>query len=261
PSFPTRRSSDLPEEATRLLEEAGATDLDLRLVITDDQTGAAVAIQQGLARAGITVTIQPLDDNAYSSEVTAGDGSAYDLVLSSWQPDVPSPNANLTPLFDSSQIGSGNYNLARYDNPDVDAGVLDDRSGRGACEVGRRGPADPRGVTGGAADLLEELLHPRLRRGELRDRRVPGLPELPHGDAERMSASSDVDELLVLDGLRVEIGGRAVVTGLDLTVRAGRITALVGESGSGKSMTALATIGLQPRVAEVHGSARLGGQE
>ena len=69
------------------------------------------------------------------------------------------------------------------------------------------------------------------------------------------------DQLLVLDGLRVEIAGRAVVAGLDLTVRSGRITALVGESGSGKSMTALATIGLQPRVAEVHGSARLGGEE
>jgi len=69
------------------------------------------------------------------------------------------------------------------------------------------------------------------------------------------------DQLLVLDGLRVEIADRAVVTGLDLTVRSGRITALVGESGSGKSMTALATIGLQPRVAEVHGSARLGGEE
>src|SRR5699024_6683438 len=109
-------------------------------------------------------------------------------------------------------------------------GLLDDRSGRGAREVDRRGPTDPRGVPGGAADLLEELLHPRLRRGELRDRRVPGLPELPHGDAGRMSAPAGVDELLVLDGLRVEIGGRAVVTGLDLTVRAGRITALVGES-------------------------------
>ena len=69
------------------------------------------------------------------------------------------------------------------------------------------------------------------------------------------------DQLLVLDELRVEIAGRAVVAGLDLTVRSGRITALVGESGSGKSMTALATIGLQPRVAEVHGSARLGGEE
>ena len=69
------------------------------------------------------------------------------------------------------------------------------------------------------------------------------------------------DELLVLDDLRVQIAGRAVVTGLDLTVRAGRITALVGESGSGKSMTALATIGLQPHIAEVHGSARLGADE
>ncbi len=102
---------------------------DLRLVINDTQTSAAEAIQQGLARAGITVTIQPLDDNAYTSEVTAGDGSAYDLVLSSWQPDVPPspPNANLTPpLFDSSQIGGGNYNLARYANPpDVDAAILE----------------------------------------------------------------------------------------------------------------------------------------
>jgi peptide/nickel transport system substrate-binding protein len=114
-----------PDEAKRLLEEAGAGELSLRLVITDDQTGAAEAIQQGLSRAGITVTIQPLDENAYSSEVTAGDGSGYDLVLSSWQPDVPSPNANLTPLFDSSQIGGGNYNLARFDDPEVDEAILE----------------------------------------------------------------------------------------------------------------------------------------
>src|SRR5699024_9177945 len=91
-----------PEEATRLLEEAGAADLTLRLVITDDQTGAAEAIYHSLSLARITFTIQPLHDNPYTTEVTAGDGSAYDLVLSSCQPDAPSPNANLTPLFDSS---------------------------------------------------------------------------------------------------------------------------------------------------------------
>ena len=113
------------DKATALLKEAGAGEISLRLVITDDQTGAAESVQQGLQRAGITVTIQPLDENAYSSEVTAGDGTGYDLVLSSWQPDVPSPNANLTPLFDSSQIGDGNYNLARYANPDVDAAILE----------------------------------------------------------------------------------------------------------------------------------------
>lgn len=113
------------DEATRLLEEAGATDLELRLVITEDQTSAAEAIQQGLDRAGITVSIETMDENAYSSEVYAGDGSAYDLLIRSWQPDVPSPNANLTPLFDSSQIGEGNYNVSRYDNPEVDEAILE----------------------------------------------------------------------------------------------------------------------------------------
>lgn len=113
------------DRATQLLEEAGVSDLTLRLVITEDETTVAEAIQQGLSRANISVTIQPLDENAYSSVTTAGDGSDYDLVLSSWQPDVPSPNANLTPLFESSQIGNGNYNLARYDNPDVDAAILE----------------------------------------------------------------------------------------------------------------------------------------
>lgn len=33
---------------------------------------------------------------------------------------LPSPYANISPLFDSSQIGHGNYNLARYANPKVD---------------------------------------------------------------------------------------------------------------------------------------------
>jgi len=124
-----------PEKAKTLLAEAGASDLSLRLLITEDDTASAEAIQQGLARAGITVTIQPLDQNAYDSEVTAGDGTGYDLVLSSWQPDVPSPNANLTPLFDSSQIGNGNYNLARYDNPDVDKAILEASSTLDADEA------------------------------------------------------------------------------------------------------------------------------
>jgi len=112
------------DEAKRLLDEAGASDLDLRLVVTEDNVAAAEAIQQSLARVDISVTIQPLDNAAWSAEVAAGDGSAYDLTLSSWQPDIPSPNANLTPLFDSSQIGGGNYNLARYSNPEVDEALL-----------------------------------------------------------------------------------------------------------------------------------------
>ena len=80
------------------------------------------------------------------------------------------------------------------------------------------------------------------------------------GPAQDPGSTGDPD-LLALRDLRVTIAGRPILKGLDLTVRAGRITALVGESGSGKSMTALATIGLAPASAQVSGSARLRGEE
>ncbi|WP_143593054.1 ATP-binding cassette domain-containing protein, partial [Streptomyces albireticuli] len=53
--------------------------------------------------------------------------------------------------------------------------------------------------------------------------------------------------------LRVEIGGRAVVDGVGLTVRPGRVTALVGASGSGKTTTGLALLGEYPDGARVTG--------
>ena len=77
------------------------------------------------------------------------------------------------------------------------------------------------------------------------------------GPAQDPGPTQDPD-LLALRDLRVSIAGRPILKGLDLTVRAGRITALVGESGSGKSMTALATIGLAPGSAQVTGSAKVG---
>ncbi|WP_460449701.1 ABC transporter ATP-binding protein [Alsobacter sp. SYSU BS001988] len=55
--------------------------------------------------------------------------------------------------------------------------------------------------------------------------------------------------LLAIEDLGIEIGGVAVVDGVTLRLRAGRVLALVGESGSGKSLTALAVLGLLPGVA------------
>ncbi|MCX5330663.1 ABC transporter ATP-binding protein [Streptomyces sp. NBC_00140] len=57
--------------------------------------------------------------------------------------------------------------------------------------------------------------------------------------------------------LRVEIDGRAIVDGVNLRVRPGKVTALVGASGSGKTTTGLALLGEYPAGARVAGDVRL----
>ncbi|MEL7976033.1 ABC transporter substrate-binding protein [Isoptericola sp. F-RaC21] len=120
--YPAEPSGD-PDKAKDLLAEAGWKDRALRLVVTDDAPtlAKAQAVQQGLERAGLTVKIVSQPSEVWTQTVTQGDGSKYDLTISSWQPDFPSANGNIQPLFASSQIGDGGYNLSRYSNEDVDA--------------------------------------------------------------------------------------------------------------------------------------------
>ncbi|MEU4205801.1 ATP-binding cassette domain-containing protein [Streptomyces sp. NPDC026294] len=66
--------------------------------------------------------------------------------------------------------------------------------------------------------------------------------------------SAAVDVVAEVEGLRVEVGGRAVVDGVSLRVRAGTVTALVGASGSGKTTTGLALLGTYPPGARVSGT-------
>ncbi|MFD0783009.1 ABC transporter substrate-binding protein [Micromonospora azadirachtae] len=118
--YPAEPSGDVAK-AKQLLADAGQANLSLTLLSENDQQSLAKsqAIQQGLQRAGITVTIKPVDETAWTAEIT-GDRADYDLTLASWQPDFPSANGNIQPLFASSQVGGGGYNSARYSQPEVD---------------------------------------------------------------------------------------------------------------------------------------------
>jgi peptide/nickel transport system substrate-binding protein len=112
------------DKAKQLLAQAGhATDLNLTLLVSNGEAqnlGYAQAIQQGLARAGITVQIKAEDDDTWQADAT-GDKANYDLSVSGWQPDFPSANGNIEPLFASREIGGGGYNISRYSSPDADA--------------------------------------------------------------------------------------------------------------------------------------------
>lgn len=65
-------------------------------------------------------------------------------------------------------------------------------------------------------------------------------------------------QLLRARGLGVRLGGREVVSGLDLDLRPGAAVALVGPSGAGKSAVLRALIGLEP---ELRGSLQFAGSE
>ena len=61
--------------------------------------------------------------------------------------------------------------------------------------------------------------------------------------------------------LRIAIGGKEIVHGVDLSIGDGERVGLIGSSGSGKSMIARAMLGLLPPDVTVAGSVMLGGAE
>ncbi|GLW94224.1 ABC transporter ATP-binding protein [Actinokineospora globicatena] len=61
------------------------------------------------------------------------------------------------------------------------------------------------------------------------------------------------DQVVEVAGLRVSVGGRALVDGVSFGLGPGEVVALVGASGSGKTTTGLALLGEVPAGAEVSG--------
>lgn len=120
--YPAPASGDVAKAKTLLAASGWTPTRELVLLSGDDQVSLtqAQAIKQGLERAGLKVTIKSEAAAAVTETITQGPG-AFDLTISSWQPDFPSASGNIQPLFDSSQIGKGGYNLSRYSSKEADA--------------------------------------------------------------------------------------------------------------------------------------------
>src|SRR5690349_12914299 len=118
-----------PDKAKQALTEAGLSNLTIDLAYeNDDSEGigpkVASAIQEAFKQAGVTVKLNAIDAATYR-DVIGKPATQPGLVLTTWGADWPSGGPFLIPIFDGRQIitAGGNFNLAQYNDPAVNAEI------------------------------------------------------------------------------------------------------------------------------------------
>lgn len=124
-AFPAGRNGDAAK-ARELLKEAGyPKGLTVTLTHNNEKNFAtspeiATALQEALKKAGITVKLRGLEDNAYSDTIY-NVKTEPGFFLGGWGADWPSGGPFFAPVFDGRQIVKAGYNFnsAQFDDPAV----------------------------------------------------------------------------------------------------------------------------------------------
>ena len=107
------------EKAKQLLAEAGAENLEITLLYSDNKSWwetEALAIQANLAEVGVKLNLNKV---AYATSREMMDKGEFDLMLGVWSPDFGDPYMFMNYWFDSSNIGLAG-NRAFYSDTEVD---------------------------------------------------------------------------------------------------------------------------------------------
>ncbi|RIJ51739.1 ABC transporter substrate-binding protein [Clavibacter lycopersici] len=124
--YPSPDSAGDVDKAKSLLAEAGLADgftmtLDVRNLPSSQKQ--AEALQQSLAKVGITLELNIIDTSTYY-ETIGTTSQQHDAAVTGWCPDWLSASTVLPTLFDGRQISAkGNNNIAQLDDPDVNAKI------------------------------------------------------------------------------------------------------------------------------------------
>lgn len=107
-----------PQQAKKLIQEAGATGKKIRIYISAEQDVIDIVevIDEYLKTAGLQPEIVQLDWSALKQAVNEGKPDAFWL---SWWADYPDPENFLYPLFHSASVGPGG-NRTRCLDPELD---------------------------------------------------------------------------------------------------------------------------------------------
>ncbi|WP_018592811.1 ABC transporter substrate-binding protein [Terrisporobacter glycolicus] len=105
------------EKSKKLLKEAGASDLKLKLAYSthkSQQEKIALVIQSNLKEVGVEVELKPMEKSAFYGELWDGKNASFDLALNGYV--MGSEPAEYASIF----VSGGSDNIAGYSNKKID---------------------------------------------------------------------------------------------------------------------------------------------
>ncbi|MEV7342655.1 ABC transporter substrate-binding protein [Streptomyces sp. NPDC093544] len=108
------------EKAKELLKDVPAAEKKLVFAYSNNEAGQKrkVAIEDALTKVGIDVVAKEVDSASYYEQIGKLD-NPYDIYISGWGQDWPSPATVVTPVYDGDQIADGSPNYSHIDDPKV----------------------------------------------------------------------------------------------------------------------------------------------
>ncbi|MDH6702963.1 ABC transporter substrate-binding protein [Streptomyces sp. MAA16] len=102
---------DVPDSEKTLVFAYGSTEAGQK---------RKVAIEDALSKVGLKVVAKEIDSASYYEQIGKL-SNPYDIYITGWGQDWPSPGTVITPIYDGSQVTDGGSNYAHVKDPKVDA--------------------------------------------------------------------------------------------------------------------------------------------
>jgi len=109
-------------KAKELLKDVPAAEKKLVFAYSSTEQGQKrkVAIEDALTKVGIDVVAKEVDGASYYEQIGKLD-NPYDIYVSGWGQDWPSPGTVVTPIYDGDQVADGSANYSHINDPKVQA--------------------------------------------------------------------------------------------------------------------------------------------
>ncbi|WP_159772540.1 ABC transporter substrate-binding protein [Streptomyces sp. HM190] len=108
------------EKAKELLKDVPAAEKKLVFAYGNTEQGQKrkVAIEDALGKVGIDVVSKEIDSASYYQQIGELD-NPYDMYITGWGQDWPSPGTVVTPIYDGDQVAKGSSNYSHINDPKV----------------------------------------------------------------------------------------------------------------------------------------------